>query len=93
MLDPKSEMRWLTVSDLAAILGLRPQTIYNRMSTYPDTLPPATYVPGLRGPRWSVSLVREWQAKYNPPSLGEPPRRRGRPTKAEMMARRAQATG
>jgi predicted DNA-binding transcriptional regulator AlpA len=93
MLDLPPEMRWLTVADLAAILGLRPQTIYNRMSTCPDTLPPATHVPGLRGPRWSPRLVREWQAKYDPPNLGEPPRRRGRPTKAEMVARRAQATG
>lgn len=89
--DFTAEMRWLTVADLAAILGLRRQTIYNRMSTCPETLPPATRVPGLRGPRWSPRLVREWQAKYDPPDLGEPPRRRGRPTKSESIARRIQA--
>jgi hypothetical protein len=38
-------MKWLTVADLAAILGLRPQTIYNRMSSCPDSLPPATRIP------------------------------------------------
>lgn len=90
-LDLPPEMRWLTVADLAAILGLRPQTIYNRMSSCPETLPPATRVPGLRGPRWSARLVREWQAKFDPPDLGEPPRRRGRPTKSESIARRIQA--
>jgi predicted DNA-binding transcriptional regulator AlpA len=92
-LDPTFEMRWLTVADLAAILRLKPQTIYNRMSICPETLPPATRVPGLRGPRWSARLVREWQAKYDPPDLGETPRHRGRPTKIETIARRAQATG
>lgn len=83
------EMRWLTVADLAAILGLRRQTIYNRMSTCPETLPLATHVPGLRGPRWSVRVVREWQARFDPPDLGEVPPRRGRPTKAETVTRRS----
>jgi len=82
------EMRWLTVTELAAILGLRPQTIYNRMSTCPETLPPATRIPGFRGPRWSPRLVREWQAKFDPLDLGEPPRRSGRPTKSESILRR-----
>lgn len=84
------ELKWLKIADLAAILGLRPQTIHNRLSLHPETLPPATRVPGLRGPRWSVPLVREWQARFNPPALEEiaPPRRRGRPTKAETVLRR-----
>jgi len=89
MSDLPKELRWLTVADLAVILGLRPQTIYNRMSTCPETLPPATRIPGFRGPRWSPRIVREWQAKYDPRDLEENlPRRPGRPTKAEMIERR-----
>ena len=89
MHDLPPDMKWLTVAELAAILGLRPQTIHNRMNLCPETLPPATRVPGLRGPRWSVRIVREWQARFDPPEISEPVRRhRGRPTKAEVMARR-----
>jgi hypothetical protein len=89
MLDLPPDMKWLTVAELAAILGLRPQTIHNRLNLCPETLPPATRVPGLRGPRWSVRIVREWQAYFDPPKLGEPiPRRRGRPRKAEAIIRR-----
>ena len=91
--EPISELRWLTVADLAAVLGLKPQTVYNRLCTCPDTLPPATRIPSFRGPRWSPRVVREWQAIYDPhapvASLA-PPRRRGRPTKVETIARRAQ---
>lgn len=83
------EMKWLTVADLAEILRLKPQTIYNRLCRQPDTLPPATRVPGFRGPRWSLKIVRDWQAQYEPVELIEMPRRRpGRPTKAEQVARR-----
>ncbi|MBC7907970.1 MAG: DNA-binding protein [Rhodospirillaceae bacterium] len=82
------EMKWLTVKDLAEILRLKPQTIYNRLCTQPDSLPPATRVPGFRGLRWSMRMVREWQAQFEPVELLEAPRRPGRPTKADMVARR-----
>ena len=81
-------MTWLTVADLAVILGLKRQTIYNRLSSCPETLPPATRVPKLRGPRWSPRVVQEWQARYDPSGLPDVPRRSGRPTKAEEVARR-----
>ena len=91
MPDLPTEMRWLTVAELAAILGLRPQTIYNRMCRCPETLPCAVRVPGLRGPRWSVRAVKEWQAAFETSDFGGPPRRRGRPTKAESVIRRVRS--
>jgi hypothetical protein len=89
MVELPPDMIWLRVADLAAVLGLRPQTIYNRLSTRPETLPPVTRIPGIQGPRWSLRIVRQWQAAYDPPGPIDPPRRRGRPTKAETIARRA----
>ncbi len=93
--DLPPDMRWLTAADLGAILGLKLQTIYNRMCARPETLPPATRVPGFRGPRWSVRVVREWQAKFDPRDTVEsiPLRHRGRPTKAEAIAYRNQGMG
>ena len=81
-------MRWLTAADLAEILRLKRQTIYNRLCTQPDSLPPVTRVPGFKGPRWSLRIVREWQAQFDPVELLDAPRRPGRPTKAETVARR-----
>jgi predicted DNA-binding transcriptional regulator AlpA len=82
------EMQWLTVADLAQILSLKRQTIYNRLSSHPDSLPPATRVPKLRGPRWSMRVVREWQAQYDPAGIAGIARHKGRPTKAETIAKR-----
>ena len=86
--DIAGELRWLTVADLAVILGLRPQTIYNRLCACPETLPPATRVPRLRGPRWSARVVREWQAQFDPPTGIETPVKRGRPKKGDSIRRR-----
>jgi predicted DNA-binding transcriptional regulator AlpA len=86
--DAVSQLRWLTVADIASILGVSRQTIYNRVSQSPESLPPITWVPGLRGPRWSPRIVREWQALFDPAGLTVAPRRGGRPTKAESIARR-----
>jgi predicted DNA-binding transcriptional regulator AlpA len=85
---PPTEMKWLNVADLADLLRLKKRTIYNRLSAKPNTLPPATRVPKLRGPRWSVRVVKEWQAQYDPVSVAAAPTHRGRPTKTETIARR-----
>jgi predicted DNA-binding transcriptional regulator AlpA len=85
-----SQLRWLTTADIAAILGVSRQTIYNHLATNPDSLPPVTKIPGWRGPRWSMKIVREWQALHDPPTVALPPRRVGRPRKAEAIARRKQ---
>lgn len=86
--DIPPDMRWLTVADLAVILGLKRQTIYNRLCTCPETLPPVTRLPTFRGPRWSPRVVREWQARFDPLEFVEQRARIGRPTKAEQIARR-----
>lgn len=82
------ELRLLTVADLAALIGLKRQTIYNRLCECPESLPPATRIPTIRGPRWTIAAVREWQARLDPAKLDAPRRRSGRPTKAEEIARR-----
>ena len=83
-----SQLRWLTTADIAAILGVSRQTIHNHLTSNPDSLPPVTTIPGWRGPRWSIKVVREWQALYDPPTVSLPRRRVGRPRKAEAIARR-----
>jgi hypothetical protein len=83
-----AELKWLTTTELADILGLAPQTIYNKLQTCPESLPTVTRIPGIRGPRWSQQAVRQFQAQFDPPGVGAAPPRRGRPTKAEQIARR-----
>lgn len=55
----------------------------------PASVPPACTPPGSRNPLWVVSDVIEWLQQHRqpvalPPS-DPPPRRRGRPTKAEQL--------
>ncbi len=83
------ELRLLTVGDLAAILGLKRQTVYNRLCGCPETLPAITRIPTIRGPRWTIAAVREWQARFDPANLDLSSGTRGRPTKREEIARRA----
>lgn len=89
--------RWLTCKDLADILDVEVKTIQNRLSLLktkkdsvrPDLLPPRSYPPGVHGARWAPRVVAEWQERYNPPPANDTaPRRPGRPTKAEQVARR-----
>ena len=80
---------------LASILGLAEQTIYNRHSTG-GNLPPVIKLGRLL--RFRPTDVEAWLEKQTcvpePPAspntkpLPLPPRRPGRPTKAEQMARR-----
>jgi hypothetical protein len=83
------EIRLLLVEDLARILRLAPQTIYNRRATAPETLPPSMELPGTRGPRWDPAVVAAWQRQFYVNIDQDKPRRRGRPSKSESMARRA----
>lgn len=75
-------------AELAAMLGLATRTIYNRLHTKGD-LPPVMYLGRL--PRFAITDVHEWlNAKRSSGSTvtSPVPRRRGRPTKAEQIARR-----
>lgn len=88
----------LTPAELAKTLGLSTQTIYNRLHN-PECgpLPAITRLSPKSHPRFAVDDVKAWvmEKKGAPRALPEfPPKapRRGRPTKAEQIARR-QAEG
>lgn len=89
-------VRLLTPGELAQILGISVQTVYNRCSTG-GSLPRVVYVGRL--PRFVESEVVAWIRKL--PTVASPevgdseqdkspaaPRRPGRPTKAEQVMRR-----
>lgn len=77
----------LTVDDLAAVLRISVKTIWNRRMKAPHTLPPSINLPGTTGLRWRQQDVEAWIDAYAAPKTR--PRRRGRPTKAEQIARAA----
>lgn len=87
----------LTPEELAAILCLSVQTVYNRRSNG-DDLPPAVHIGRLV--RYRVSDVDAWigtlsrhpvtAETHKTGRCGEEPMPRGRPTKAEQVRRRRQ---
>ena len=92
----------LTPADLADLLGLKIQTVYNRICKGRD-LPPS--IKTGRVQRWRPADVESWleaikQAQHQStpvapqkPVIQEAKRRRGRPTKQEQIARREAAGG
>lgn len=80
----------VTPVELAQLLGLSTQTIYNRIHLRGD-LPLVRYLGRL--PRFLMEDVHQWiatkQRTYEPPPRRQ---RRGRPTKAEQIARRHHAS-
>lgn len=77
----------LNVAELAELLGLASQTIYNRHSTG-GSLPPCVRLG--RALRFPVDGVAAWinQQIETPALVRSELRRSGRPTKAEQIARR-----
>ncbi len=77
----------LTVAELAELLNMAPQTIYNRHSMG-GNLPPCVRLG--RALRFPVDGVTDWvnQQIETPVPVHCTPRRPGRPTKAEQVARR-----
>ena len=78
----------LTVAELADLLSMAQQTIYNRHSTG-GSLPPCVRLG--RALRFPSAQVAEWieqQTEVSAPVVHNEPRRPGRPTKAEQIARR-----
>ncbi|MBU2787878.1 helix-turn-helix domain-containing protein [Acidithiobacillus sp. VAN18-1] len=49
--------RLLNASELAAVLGISPKTVWKRD---PRTLPQAVLLPGAKGRRWRESDVQAW---------------------------------
>ncbi|WP_172419323.1 helix-turn-helix transcriptional regulator, partial [Pseudomonas nitroreducens] len=93
------------IEDLASMIGLSPRTIKNKVSAHPTSLPPRTYLPAAPSlVRWNVKDVEKWiqslQRGYGAPEatrvhshLEETPlkRKRGRPTKASVIAKQRAA--
>ena len=88
----------LTITQLAEFLGMSRQSIYNRRcSGGPDDLPPCIQIGGIVRYRpsdvesWLIKAPRESKSEIDKPkSITTPPKRRGRPTKAEEIKRRKQ---
>jgi len=82
----------LSPKDLAAFLGIAEQTVYNRHSAG-GSLPSALKLGRLL--RFRPSDVETWLEQQHQPEADIPtsktPRRPGRPTKAEQIARRRAA--
>lgn len=88
------------IEELAQLLGKSPATLMADRVRAPERVPPSYTPPGGRAPRWLVSDVIAWlrgsHAASSPapddnetsPTPATAPRRRGRPTKAEQIARR-----
>jgi hypothetical protein len=47
-------------ASLAALLCVSKKTIQNLFSKTPWLLPPAIFIPGARGPRWTLASVQAW---------------------------------
>jgi len=79
---------------LSVLLGRAVGTLQADRCRRPESLPPASTPPGSRVPRWITADVLDWLREYREqraqPHAAEPsptPRRRGRPTKVEVVAR------
>lgn len=83
------------IEELAQLLGKSPATIMADRVRAPERVPPSYTPPGGKAPRWLVSDVIAWlrgaASSPAPDDDGTTPAtapRRGRPTKAETIARR-----
>lgn len=85
----------LNALDLARLLNKTPSAIFTDRSRAPYRLPPACSPPGTKSPLWLLDDVISWLREHReqPCATTPAPRRRGRPTKAEQIARAAQKGG
>lgn len=99
----------LTVEQLATFLNKSPNSVRCDATRNPRSLPPICRLPGTNRLLWRVEDVEEWIAQHvqAPKLLPAPcrpvadkapapvvhPPKRGRPTKAERLARQAQGLG
>jgi len=75
--------------ELAAQLAITRAHIYRLVAEAPQQLPPRVQLPGSRRLRWRQADVDDWIAAHVQQSSDQQPRRRGRPTRAEELARAA----
>ena len=81
-----------TIEDLSTFLRRGKTSIHSDLSRNPASLPPAIRIPGTRRILFDPAVVMAWVNGFTqapPPAAKQEPRpRRGRPTKAEQIARR-----
>lgn len=98
-MQPTQTQAIISVQELSEIIGIAPQTIYNRIGdkTKAHTLPPRTYIPGCARVLFRMSDVQTWlesltrgylPAKGQTSTADSPRRGRGRPRKSEAVARK-----
>ena len=87
----------LNALDLGRLLNKNPSAIFADRSRAPWRLPPACTPPGTKSPLWLLDDVLAWLREHReqrkpahpaPDAPAPTKRRRGRPTKAEQIARR-----
>ncbi len=98
-LNPVQPPALWTVDDLSAFLRRTKSSIYSDSRRNPASLPPGFKIPGAQRWLWHPGRVLEWleaiavpavPATVSPAQAEEKkPLRRGRPTKAEQLARAA----
>lgn len=86
----------LTVDQLAECLHKSVASIRSDATRNPRSLPPICRLPGTKRLLWRVEDVERWLAEHVDGSVAQAPageslqKRRGRPTKAEQVARQRQ---
>ncbi len=62
--EPPLHEQLVDLTFLSYFLGLKKQTIKNRLAAHPDSLPPPIYLPLTRGPRWFYQDVIRWVSQF-----------------------------
>lgn len=94
MTEPKnSQALYYSDADVARLLGISLGRLRNKLVA-DNPLPPRIQPPGCRCRLWPQAAVHEWLEQFTVTAAAHPRqhhslRRRGRPTKKEMRARRA----
>lgn len=89
-LTPQTVPTTVGYEGLSILLHRSPGGLRSDRCRKPWTVPPACQIPGSRSPVWVVSDVLAWIRTHQEPEA-QPPRRPGRPTKAEQLRRAAAA--
>ncbi|MEW8036770.1 MAG: hypothetical protein AB2817_11935 [Candidatus Thiodiazotropha sp.] len=89
---PPRNGKYYTDNEIAGLLGISLGRLRNKLSAG-QPLPPRIQPPGCRNRLWPSQAVHAWLEQFtitvSDPEHDPIPRRRGRPTKQEVRARRA----
>jgi hypothetical protein len=89
---PSNDGKYYTDNEIARLLGISLGRLRNKLCAG-SPLPPRIRPPGCRNRLWPSQAVHEWLAQFtisvtDPQTQDSRPRRRGRPRKQEVRARR-----